>query len=130
MKRTVGGLDLPYEQANRGKRSLSVDMRGPEGREILRRLLVSADVFMTNFLPEQRTKLGIDVDDVRAVRPYIVYLRAEGVGRLGPDAGQQGFDPTAFWSRSGIAAAVGGGTPARCRPGVGDGTPAGRAARG
>jgi len=119
---TVGDLKLPVEQANRGKRSISVDMRGPEGREVLRRLVVSADVFMTNYLPEQRAKLGIDVDDIRALRPDIVYLRAEGVGRLGPDAGQQGFDPTAFWSRSGIAAAVGGGPPARSRPGLGDRT--------
>jgi crotonobetainyl-CoA:carnitine CoA-transferase CaiB-like acyl-CoA transferase len=119
---TVGGLALPVEQANRGKRSLSVDMRRAEGREVVRRLVASADVFMTNFLPEQRQKLGIDVDHVRAVRPDIVYLRAEGVGRLGPDAGQQGFDPTAFWSRSGIAAGVGGQTPARSRPGLGDRT--------
>ncbi len=119
---TVGDLALPVEQANRGKRSLSVDLRRPEGREVLDRLVASADVFMTNLLPGQRQRLGVDVDDVRALRPDIVYLRAEGVGRLGPDAGQQGFDPTAFWSRSGIAAAVGGGSPARSRPGFGDRT--------
>lgn len=119
---TVGGLALPVEQANRGKRSLSVDLRSPAGRDVLHRLIADADVFMTNFLPAQRAKLGIDVDDVRAIRPDIVYLRAESVGREGPDAGQQGFDPTAFWSRSGIAMGVGGGTPARSRPGVGDRT--------
>jgi crotonobetainyl-CoA:carnitine CoA-transferase CaiB-like acyl-CoA transferase len=119
---TVGDLALPVEQANRGKRSLSVDLRRDAGREVLERLTASADVFMTNFLPEQRRKLRIDVDDVRAIRPDVVYLRAEGVGRLGPDAGQQGFDPTAFWSRSGIAAAVGGGPPATSRPGLGDRT--------
>jgi crotonobetainyl-CoA:carnitine CoA-transferase CaiB-like acyl-CoA transferase len=119
---TVGGLALPVEQANRGKRSLSVDMRGAEGQSIMHRLIQSADVFMTNFLPEQRRKLGIDVDQVHALRPDIVYLRAEGVGRLGPDAGQQGFDPTAFWSRSGIASAIGNDAPAPSRPGVGDRT--------
>ena len=119
---TVGGLALPVEQANRGKRSLSVDLRRAEGIEVLRRLVASADVFMTNMLAAQRRTLGIDVSDVRTVRPDIVYLRADGVGRLGPDAGQQGFDPTAFWSRSGIAAAVGDGTPARSRPGLGDRT--------
>src|SRR4051812_41279012 len=56
---TIGDLKLPVEQANRGKRSISVDMRAPEGREVLRRLVGSADVFMTNYLPEQRAKLGI-----------------------------------------------------------------------
>jgi crotonobetainyl-CoA:carnitine CoA-transferase CaiB-like acyl-CoA transferase len=120
---TVGGLALPVEQANRGKRSLSIDLRHDDGRAALRRLVATCDVFMTNFLADQRKKLGIDVDDVRAVRPDVVYLRAEGVGRLGPDAGQQGFDPTAFWSRSGIATAVGGGgAPAPSRPGIGDRT--------
>jgi crotonobetainyl-CoA:carnitine CoA-transferase CaiB-like acyl-CoA transferase len=120
---TVGGLALPVEQVNRGKRSLSIDLRRDEGRAVMRRLVATCDVFMTNFLPDQRQKLGIDVVDVRAVRPDVVYLRAEGVGRLGPDAGQQGFDPTAFWSRSGIATAVGGGgVPAPSRPGIGDRT--------
>lgn len=127
---TVGGLALPVEQANRGKRSLSVDLRRPEGQEVIGRLVRSADVFMTNFLAEQRQKLGIDVEAIQALRPDIVYLRGEGVGRAGPDAGQQGFDPTAFWSRSGIAAAVGGGTPARSRPGLGDRTSSVSAALG
>jgi crotonobetainyl-CoA:carnitine CoA-transferase CaiB-like acyl-CoA transferase len=119
---TIGDLALPVEQANRGKRSLSVDLRHPDGQEVIRRLVAESDVFMTNYLAPQRHKLGIDVEHIRAVRPDIVYLRAEGVGPLGPDAGQQGFDPTAFWSRSGIASGIGGPTPARSRPGLGDRT--------
>jgi len=54
---TVGGLALPVEQANRGKRSLSVDLRRAEGIDVLRRLVASADVFMTNMLPEQHVGL-------------------------------------------------------------------------
>ena len=119
---TIGDLALPVEQANRGKRSLSLDLRHPDGQEVLRRLVAESDVFMTNFLPEQRQKLAIDVEHVQAARPDIVYLRGEGVGPLGPDAGQQGFDPTAFWSRSGIASGIGGTTSARSRPGLGDRT--------
>src|SRR5262245_4134750 len=47
---TIGGLALPVEQVNRGKRSLSIDLRGDDGRAVMRRLAASCDVFMTNFL--------------------------------------------------------------------------------
>jgi crotonobetainyl-CoA:carnitine CoA-transferase CaiB-like acyl-CoA transferase len=60
-------------------------------------------VFLTNFLPDARRKLRIDVDDVRAVNPDIVYARGSAYGPLGPDAGTGGYDMTGFWSRAGGA---------------------------
>jgi crotonobetainyl-CoA:carnitine CoA-transferase CaiB-like acyl-CoA transferase len=63
-------------------------------------------VFLTNFLPDARAKLGIDVDDIRAVNPRIVYARGSAYGPLGDDAGTGGYDITGFWSRGGSAASV------------------------
>lgn len=96
------------EHANRGKRSVAVDMSTPDGHALLMDIARTSDVFLTNFLPDARTKLGIDVDDVRAVNPDIIYARGSAYGPLGPDAGTGGYDMTGFWSR---AAGAMGSTP-------------------
>ncbi len=105
----TGGVNFMMEQSNRGKRSVAVDLGKPEGRAILDKLIAGADVFLTNFLPDARTKLGIDVEDVRRVNPKIIYARGHGQGARGPDAGRGGYDAASFWSRGGIAHAL---TPA------------------
>jgi crotonobetainyl-CoA:carnitine CoA-transferase CaiB-like acyl-CoA transferase len=106
---SVGGVDFMMQQSNRGKRSVGIDIGVPEGRELLLRLAAESDVFLTNFLPSARTKLGIDVEDVRAVNPRIVYVRGSGHGADGPDRDRGGYDATAFWSRGGVGQAI---TPA------------------
>lgn len=95
--------------ANRGKRSLGLDMSTPEGRAVLDDLIRRADVFLTSFLPSSRARLRIDVDDVRAVNPGIVYARGSALGPRGPEADKGGYDMTAFWARAGTAASI---TPA------------------
>jgi crotonobetainyl-CoA:carnitine CoA-transferase CaiB-like acyl-CoA transferase len=94
------------EGANRGKRSVGVDISKPQGREILYALAETADVFLTNYLPGARKKLAIDVEDIRKVNPKIIYARASAYGDKGPDRDRGGFDGTAFWSHSGIAHAL------------------------
>jgi crotonobetainyl-CoA:carnitine CoA-transferase CaiB-like acyl-CoA transferase len=103
---TEGGVDFMMQQSNRGKRSVGLDLATPGGRELLLRLAERSDVFLTNFLPGARARLRIDVDDVRAVSPRIVYVRGSGQGPKGPDRDKGGYDATAFWSRGGIAAAL------------------------
>jgi crotonobetainyl-CoA:carnitine CoA-transferase CaiB-like acyl-CoA transferase len=88
--------------ANRGKRSIGMDLSAPEGRELLLRMAEGSDVFITNFLPEARRKLGIDVEDVRARNPRIIYGRGSGVGPRGPEANQGGYDFGQYWARSGV----------------------------
>src|SRR6476646_516374 len=73
------------EHSNRGKRSLALDLTSPEGLEILYQLAATADVFLTNKLPSVRTKLRIDVQDIRAHNPNIIYVRGTGQGERGPD---------------------------------------------
>jgi len=96
-------LSFMWEILNRNKRCIAVDLSTDAGRSILDDLLVDADVFLTNFLPDSREKLRIDVDDVRAVNDRIIYARASGQGVRGPEAEKGGFDHTSYWCRSGIA---------------------------
>jgi crotonobetainyl-CoA:carnitine CoA-transferase CaiB-like acyl-CoA transferase len=103
---SIGGVDFMMQQSNRGKRSVGLDIGKREGRDLLLRLAAESDVFLTNFLPSARAKLRIDVDDIRAVNPRIVYVRGSGQGPEGPDRDKGGYDATAFWSRGGIAAAL------------------------
>lgn len=101
-----GDLNPNVEHANRGKRSIGIDMSRPEGREVLYELVGKADVFLTSFLPGPRGRLGIDVDDIRAVNPTIIYARGSALGPRGAEADKGGYDMTAFWSRGGIAATL------------------------
>jgi crotonobetainyl-CoA:carnitine CoA-transferase CaiB-like acyl-CoA transferase len=103
---TVGGVDFMMEQSNRGKRSVGIDLATDGGREVLYELAKSSDVFLTNFLAPARRRLRIDVDDIRAVNPDIVYVRGTGQGPKGPDADKGGYDAASFWSRGGIGNAL------------------------
>ena len=105
-KSTEGDVDFMMQQSNRGKRSVGIDIATDGGRELLYRLIETADVFLTNFLPDARERLKITVEDVRKVNPNCIYVRGTGHGPKGPDAGKGGYDATAFWSRGGIAHAL------------------------
>jgi crotonobetainyl-CoA:carnitine CoA-transferase CaiB-like acyl-CoA transferase len=78
------------EQPNRGKRSIGIDIATDEGRALLYKLAETSDVFLTNFLPQVRQKLKIDVEHIRAVNPQIVYARGSGQGVRAPDAEKGG----------------------------------------
>src|ERR1700744_1431160 len=99
----LGGVAHMVELPNRGKRSIGLDMKSPEGHELLLRLAETADVFLTNFLPNQRKKLRIDGEDIRAVNPRIIFASGSAHGPLGPDANTGGYDNSTFWARAGAA---------------------------
>lgn len=99
----AGPVNPTIELANRGKRSIGIDVSTPEGREALLRLVADADVFVTSLLPGPRSRLRIDVEDIRAVNPSIIYVRASGYGPRGPDAETPGYDAAAAWARVGFA---------------------------
>lgn len=103
---STGGVNFMIEQPNRGKRSVGLDLAHPRGLELLYRLVETADVFLTNFLPPARRRLKIDVADIRAVNPGIVYARGHGQGARGPDHEKGGYDAATFWCRGGIANAL------------------------
>jgi crotonobetainyl-CoA:carnitine CoA-transferase CaiB-like acyl-CoA transferase len=91
------------EHPNRGKRSIGLALEQPDALDILHDLIHSSDVFLTNFLPGARRRLGIEVDDVRKINPNIIYVRGSGFGAAGPDRDKGGYDSTAFWARGGSA---------------------------
>ncbi|MGH3969426.1 MAG: CoA transferase, partial [Mycobacterium sp.] len=102
--RVEGDPNPNIEHANRSKRSLGLDMSVPQGRDVLDELVRRSDVFLTSFLPGHRKKFGIDVDDIRAVNPNIIYARGSALGPRGAEAEKGGYDMTAFWCRAGTAA--------------------------
>lgn len=104
--RVEGDPNPNVEHANRGKRSIGIDISTPEGLEVLKDLARECDVFLTSYLPQVRAKLGIDVDDIRAVNPSIVYARGSALGPRGAESSKGGYDMTAFWARGGIAATL------------------------
>ena len=94
------------EGPNRGKRSVGVALNTQEGRDVIYELAKHCDVFLTNYLPSARKKLGIDLEDIRKANPNIIFVRGSGFGDQGPERDKGGFDSTGFWARSGTADAL------------------------
>jgi crotonobetainyl-CoA:carnitine CoA-transferase CaiB-like acyl-CoA transferase len=99
----TGEFNWLFEQFNRNKRGVAIDLRNDDGRRALDRLIAWADVYVTNFLPSARAKLRLDPDDIRAVNPRCIYAIGSGQGLRGPDADQGGFDAVSYWARGGLA---------------------------
>ncbi|MGH7092305.1 MAG: CaiB/BaiF CoA transferase family protein [Stellaceae bacterium] len=107
----------------RNKKSLALDLRSDQGRAVLYRLVANADVFITNYPPPARARLGITYDDLRHLNRRLIYASFTGYGEVGPEANKPGFDATAWWARTGLMHLVRAGehvTPARSLPGMGD----------
>jgi crotonobetainyl-CoA:carnitine CoA-transferase CaiB-like acyl-CoA transferase len=122
----LAGLDLascpPFNQDNRGKRSVVLDLRQPDALRVARKLILGADVFVTNYRCDALERLGLDHASLAAEAPRLVYAHVTGYGREGPDRDRAGYDIGAFWARSGIAhlLAPPGEEPVGARGGLGD----------
>ena len=94
----IGGRDhnrADYENLHRNKESLTLNMKEPEGLTILHELVKSADVFIENYRPDVKYRLGIGPDELRAINPRLVYASISGFGQDGPYANWPGFDSIA-----------------------------------
>src|SRR5262245_56025874 len=98
-----GGMSGLFHVANRGKRSIALTLASEAGREILRQLVARADVFVQNFRPGVVERMGIGYDDLRRIRPELVYVSISGFGRSGPYASQRVYD-NVIQAFSGMAA--------------------------
>ncbi len=96
-------VSFMFQTFSRGKQSVGLNLKDPDARQALLTLVATADVFLTNYLPGVRAKLGIDVDDLRAVNPNLIYVRGSGLGPAGAEADSGGFDLASYWSRGGLA---------------------------
>ena len=88
----VGGEATYFMSVNRGKKSLTLNMKHAEGKGILRRLLEGADVLLENFRPGTLERLGFGYAAVRSLNPRLVYCSISGFGESGPEAGRPGYD--------------------------------------
>ncbi len=98
-----GRVNLSIALANRGKRSVGLDLRHERGLALLDELLATADVFLTNLRPGALRRLGLDAATLTERYPRIVYARGHGYGVRGPDADLPGYDSSAFFARGGLA---------------------------
>src|SRR5258706_2132916 len=89
---------------NRGKRSLSIDLKAPEARAILRRLVEGADVFLTNHRPKSLEGVGLSWPELQAINPRLVYAHGTGFGDEGEEIDKPGYDSVCYWARSGLEA--------------------------
>jgi crotonobetainyl-CoA:carnitine CoA-transferase CaiB-like acyl-CoA transferase len=114
--------NFPLQLDGRLKRSLAIDLKKPESRPVLEKLVKRADIMIVNFPPPARERLRLSFEDMQAINPKLVYCSLTGYGETGPDRDRPGFDVTAYFGRSGIldAARYEGGPPGISLPAQGD----------
>jgi crotonobetainyl-CoA:carnitine CoA-transferase CaiB-like acyl-CoA transferase len=95
--------NIAVEQNNRGKKSVCLNLKTPEGRELLLQMIEMADVFITSLRPQALERLALTIDDVRARNPQVIYVRGNGLGFRGKESAKAGLDGSAFWARGGFA---------------------------
>lgn len=91
-----------FDIYNSGKKLISVNLKTPEGKEIMWKLLDDADVFVTNTRPDALKRLGLSYEELKVRYPRLIYAIVLGYGEKGPDAAKPAFDTTAFWARTGF----------------------------
>ncbi len=92
----VGSRYSPdFQNLHRNKRSMTLDLKQPEGLEILKRLVAQADVLVENYRPDVKYRLGIDYERMRAINPRLVYASVSGFGQDGPYRERPGLDQIA-----------------------------------
>jgi crotonobetainyl-CoA:carnitine CoA-transferase CaiB-like acyl-CoA transferase len=101
-----GDVNILWENSNRGKKSLGLDLTSDEGLEVLYKLAGTCDVFLTNKLPGVRQRLRIGIEEIRRANPTIIYATGSSHGERGPEIDRGGYDGLTFWARS--ASAMGG----------------------
>jgi crotonobetainyl-CoA:carnitine CoA-transferase CaiB-like acyl-CoA transferase len=84
-----------FQNLHRNKRSLTLDLKQPEGVEVFRRLVKDADVVIENYRPDVKFRLGIDYETLKAINPRLVYGSISGFGQDGPYRDRPGFDQIA-----------------------------------
>lgn len=84
-----------FQNLQRNKRSLTLNLKAPEGLDILHKLVADADILVENFRPDVKKRLGIDYDSLQSINPRLIYASISGFGQDGPYAKRPGFDQIA-----------------------------------
>ena len=87
------GVNAPFYSCNRGKKSLAIDLKSKEGKEILNKLVEQSDVFMQNFRPGTIERMGFGYEELKKINPKLIFLSISGFGNKGPYAQSRVYDP-------------------------------------
>lgn len=112
--RASDGITANFHSVNRGKRGITLNLKSEAAREVLRRLIVKSDVLIQSFLPDSATRLSVDYQAVRAIKPDIIYCSVNGYGPNGEMHNKAGYD-LMMQAFSGVMSTTGheGGPPVR-----------------
>ena len=115
-------IDYAWAQDARNKRSIALNLKTPEGIDILKRLVADCDVYVTNYPLPMRRKLGLTYEELKQVNNRLIYASLTAYGEQGPEKDREGFDLVAYWSRTGLMDLVrnADAKPAPSIPGMGD----------
>ena len=114
--------DYMWQMDGRNKRGIVLDLRSDEGMKVLHKLIAECDVFITNHPYSVRESLGLTYEELRPLKPDMIYASLTAYGEKGPDRGRKGFDQVAYWGRSGLMDIMRGpdATPVQGVSGMGD----------
>ena len=93
MAATHNGVNAPFYSCNRGKKSLAIDLKSEEGKDVLLNLVKESDVFMQNFRPGTIDRMGFGYEKLKEINPNLIYLSISGFGDKGPYAQSRVYDP-------------------------------------
>lgn len=115
------GAAIPFAMLNSNKRDMTLDLKSEAGRDILKRLVADADVFLENFAPGVLERLGIGWPQLSEINPRLIYASGSGFGLSGPDRNNLAMDVT-VQAASGLMSVTGfpDGPPVKCGPAVVD----------
>lgn len=102
----LGGPNYIWENYNRNKKSMKLDVSTKGGQEILYRLVKEADVFLTNMRPFEREKYAFEYSTLSQINPKLIYGSITGTGKRGSEKNEPGYDATGYWSKAGIAHSI------------------------
>jgi len=124
-EKTAEDISLINLKRNRGKKSITLDLKKERGREVFRMLVAKGDVVVENFAPGTMESFGFDYPALKAINPKVIFCSIAGYGQSGPYRDLTAFDLT-IQATSGIMAVTGSpdGPPLRCGPWIGDLIPA------
>lgn len=97
----AGYVDYNWENYNRNKRGISVDLSRQAGRDIVHRLISGADVLVTNLRLQEREKFGLEYHTLHGLYPRLIYGSLTGYGQKGPERNNPAYDVTSYWSKAG-----------------------------
>lgn len=118
----ASNINYNWENFNRNKRSLSIDLSQDVGQRIIYKLLNNADVFMTNLRMFERERYKLEYETLAHINPRLIYASITGFGKEGPDRDTPAYDATAYFARSGVLHMLSNedGSPGGFRPAFGD----------